>query len=65
MSANNLTGFVRSAQMNVSFNGSIISIGATLKPSMIIQPPTVELQGKPDTLYTLVCTLFSPHLINY
>ena len=51
--------------INVSFNGSMISNAATLKPWMTTQPPTVQLYTKPDTsLYTLVCTLFSPHLIN-
>lgn len=41
-------------KMTVIFNGTSITNGVTLKPSMAAEAPTVEFQGKPRSLYTLV-----------
>lgn len=53
-----------SIRMNVSFNGTRIINGTTLKPSLAVEAPNIVFQGNPDNLYTLVFTFFRRLLRN-
>lgn len=53
-----------SIRMSVSFNGTRIINGTTLKPSLAAEAPTIIFQGNPDNLYTLVFNFFPSLLRN-
>ncbi|KAK1281175.1 Protein MOTHER of FT and TF 1 [Acorus gramineus] len=48
--------FVPAASMSVNYGSKHVNNGCDVKPSMAVDPPTVQISGRRSDLYTLVMT---------